>query len=140
MKAIEINVHKLIDYVFIREEQYSDWVTDIILILKKNEKIRVCIDFHDLNTVYPKDEFSLPFTDIMIENTCGFERMSFMDDFSGYNQIKMYSDDKRHTSFQTPLGVFCFKVMPFDLKNVGATYQRALSMIFYDHLQKMVEC
>jgi len=76
-------------------------------VLKNNGKIRVCIDFRDLNTAYPKDEISLPITDIMIDNTCGFERMSFMDSFSGYNQIKMYPDDKKHTSLRAPLGVYC---------------------------------
>jgi len=55
----------------------------------------------------------------MIDNTCDFKRIFFMDDFSGYNQIKMYSDDEKHTSFQTPLGVFCYTVMPFGLKNMA---------------------
>jgi len=78
--------------------------------------------------------------DIMIDNTCGFERMSFMDGFSRYNQIKMYPDDENHTSFRTPLGVFFYTVMPFGLKNAGAIYQRAMSTIFHDHLRKTVEC
>jgi len=60
--------------------------------------------------------------------------MSFMDGFSGYNQIKMYPEDEKHTSFRTPLGVYCYTVMPFGLKNAGATYQRAMNTIFRDHL------
>ena len=76
----------------------------------------------------------------MIDNTCGFERMSFMDGFSGYNQIKMYPDDEKHTSFRTPLGVYCYTVMPFGLKNAGATYQRAMNVIFHEHMCKTVEC
>ena len=76
----------------------------------------------------------------MIDNTCGFERMPFMDGFSGYNQIKMYPVDEKHTSFRTPFGVYCYTVMPFGLKNAGVTYQRAMSIIFCDHLRKMVEC
>jgi len=63
-----------------------------------------------------------------------------MDAFSRYNQIKMYPDDEKHTSFRTPLGVFCYTVIPFGLKNAGAIYQRAMSMIFRDHLRKTVEC
>ena len=63
-----------------------------------------------------------------------------MDGFSGCNQIKMYPGDEKHTSFRTPLGVFCYTVMPFGLKNAGATYQRAMNTIFRDHLWKMVEC
>jgi len=60
----------------------------------------------------------------MIDNTCGFERMFFMDGFSGYNQIKMYPDDEKHTSIRTLLGVFYYTVMLYGLKNAGATYQR----------------
>ena len=130
MEAIEAEVHKLIECCFIREEQHPDWVANIIPVLKKNEMIRVCIDYHDLSAVCPKDEFPLPITDVMIDNTCDFERMSFMDGFSGYNQIKMYSEDDKHTSFQTPLGGYCYTVMPFGLKNTGATYQRAMSKFF----------
>jgi len=60
--------------------------------------------------------------DVMIDNRCGFERMSFMNGFSGYNQIKMYPEDEKNTAFRMPLGVYYYTVMPFSLKNVGATY------------------
>ena len=63
-----------------------------------------------------------------------------MDGYSGYNQIKMYLADENHTSFRTLLGVYCYTVMPFGLKNAGATYQRAMSTIFREHLRKTVEC
>jgi len=106
-----------------------------VSVFKKNDKIRVYIDFRDLNVACPKDKFSLPITDVMIDNTCGFERMSFMDGFSGYNQIKMYMDDKNHTSFRTPLGVFCYTIMPFVLENASR-----MSIIFHDHLRKTVKC
>ena len=89
MEAIQSEVRKLIDSGFIREEQHPDWVANIVPVAKKNGKIRICIDFRDLNEACPKDEFPLPITDVMIDNTCGFERMSFMDGFSGYNQIKI---------------------------------------------------
>jgi len=113
MEAIEAEVHKLNKHGFIREEQYPDWVANIVPVLKKNKKIRIYIDYRDLNAACPKDEFPLPITDVMIENTCDFKRMSFMDGFSGYNQIKMYPEDERQTSFRTLLGVFCYTVMPF---------------------------
>ena len=140
MEAIQLEVKKLIDSDFIRKEQPPDWVANIVPVTKKNGKIWVCIDFRDLNEVCPKVEFPLPITDVMIDNTCGFERMSFMDGFSGYNQIKMYPDDEKHTSFRTPLGVYCYIVMPFGLNNAGVTYQRAMNAIFYEHIRKTVEC
>jgi len=99
MEAIEAELHKLIVCGFIREEQHLDWVTNIITILKKNRKIWFSIHYRDLNAACPKDEFPLPITDVMIDNTCGFERMSFMDCFSGYNQIKMCPGDEKHNSF-----------------------------------------
>ena len=140
MEAIQSEVKKLINSGFIREEQHPDWVANIVPITKKNGKIQICINFHDLNEAYPKDEFPLPITDVMIDNTCGFERMSFMDGFSGYNQIKMDPDDEKHISFRTPLGVYCYTVMPFRLKNAGAIYQRAMNIIFHEHMRKIVEC
>ena len=114
MEAIEAEVQKLIECGFIREEQRPDWVANIVLVLKKNGKIRVSIDFRDLNIAYPKDEFLLPIADVMIDNTCDFGRMSFMDGLSGYNQIKMYPDDENHTSFRTSFSVFCYIVIPLD--------------------------
>ncbi|MFG1569959.1 hypothetical protein ACDT16_13830, partial [Staphylococcus aureus] len=92
MDAIEAEVNKLIACGFIREEQHPDWVANVFPVTKKNGKIRLCVDFRDLNLACPKDDFPLPITDVMIDNTCGFERMSFMDGFSGYNQIKMYPE------------------------------------------------
>jgi len=69
MKSIEDEVQKLIECGFIREEQYPDWVANIVPILKKNRKIRACIDFRDPNIACPKDEFLLPITDVLIDNT-----------------------------------------------------------------------
>jgi len=140
MEAIQSKVKKLIDSGFIKEEQHPDWVANIVPVTKRNGKIRVCIDFCDLNEACPKYEFLLPITDVMIDNMCGFKRMSFMDGFSVYNQIKMYPDDEKYTSFRTSLGVYYYTVMPLRLKNAEATYQRAMNAIFHEHIRKTVEC
>ena len=131
MGVIESEVKKLIDSSFIREEQHPHWVANIVPAPKKNKKIRISIDYHDVNASCLKDEFSLLITDVIIDNTCDFERMSFMNDFSGYNQIKMYPEDEKHASFRMPLGVYCYTLMPFGLKNAGTTYQCAVNVIFY---------
>ena len=73
----------------------------------------------------------------MIDNTCDFERMYFMDGFSGYNQQKMYHDDEKHTSFRKPLGVYYYTVKPFGLKNAGATYQPVMNAIFREHIREL---
>jgi Reverse transcriptase (RNA-dependent DNA polymerase) len=63
-----------------------------------------------------------------------------MDGYAGYNQIKMTSEDEKHTAFCTPIGIYYYKVMPFGLKNAGATYQRTMTKIFDDLIHKIVEC
>src|SRR5256886_11512948 len=83
MDAIEQEVQKLIESGFIRKEQHPDWVSNIVPVTKKNGSIRICIDFRNLNDACPKDEFPLLVIDIMVDNTAGYERMSFMDGFSG---------------------------------------------------------
>ena len=63
-----------------------------------------------------------------------------MDGFSGYNQIKMYPENEKYTSFRTPVGVYCYIATPVVLKNAGATYQLAMNMIFREHIHKTIEC
>ncbi|KAM1658314.1 hypothetical protein ACFXTN_042495 [Malus domestica] len=76
----------------------------------------------------------------MVDATTGHEALSFMDGSSGYNQIRMALEDEKLTAFRTPKGIYCYKVMPFGLKNAEATYQRAMQKIFNDMLHKNVEC
>ncbi|KAM1773936.1 hypothetical protein ACFX12_043370 [Malus domestica] len=87
-----------------------------------------------------EDDFPLPIIEIMVDATTGHEALSFMDGSSGYNQIRMALEDEELTAFRTPKGIYCYKVMPFCLKNAGATYQRAMQKIFNDMLHKNVEC
>ncbi|XP_028549778.1 uncharacterized protein LOC110092989 [Dendrobium catenatum] len=131
---------KLIEAGFIREEKYADWITNIIPMKKKNGQIRICIDFRDLNKACPKDDFPLPISELLVDNTSNYDIFSFMDGSSGYNQIKMAPEDEKHTSFRTPIGIFCYTVMPFGLKNAGATYQRAMTHIFDELIHQKVEC
>ncbi|XP_051145218.1 uncharacterized protein LOC127261085 [Andrographis paniculata] len=137
---IENEVNKLIEVGFIREVKYPQWISNIVPVKKKNGQIRVCVDFRDLNEACPKDDFPLPITELMIDATTGHEALSFMDGSSGYNQIRMAPEDEELTAFRTPKGIYCYKVMPFGLKNAGATYQRAMQKIFDDMLHKNVEC
>ena len=82
----------------------------------------MCVDYTDLNKAYPKDCFPLPRIDQLVDSTSGHAILSFMDAFFGYNQIHMDPKDKVHTSFITHFGTYCFKMMPFGLKNAGATF------------------
>ena len=133
-------MNKLIEARFIREVKYPIWIANIVPVRKKNGQLRVYVDFRDLTDACPKDDFPLPVTELMIDSTTGHEALSFMDCTAGYNQIQMVPKDQEATAFRTQKGIFCYKVMPFGLKNAGATYQSAMQTIFEDMLHKTVEC
>ena len=87
---------------FIEPCIYTSWLSNIVVVRKKNGQIRVCVDFRDVNQACPKDDFPLPITELMVDSTTGHELLTFMDGSSGYNQIKMAEEDKLHTAFRTP--------------------------------------
>ena len=136
---IKEEVGKQYNAGFLRVVNYPEWLANVVPVPKKNGKVRMCIDFRDLNKASPKDDFPLPYIDILIDNTAGHALLSFMDEFSGYNQIKMALEDKEKTSFITPWGTYCYKVMPFGLKNAGATYQHPSTTLLHDLIHKKVE-
>ena len=94
----------------------------------------------DLNDTYPKDEFPLLVTELMIDAIIGRETLSFMDCTVGYEQIQMALADQNATAFLTSKGSFCYKFDAFWLEDVGVTYQREMQKIFKDILHKMIEC
>jgi hypothetical protein len=97
------------------------------------------VEFTDLNKACPKDNFPLPRIDLLVDSTSGHQLLSFMDAFSGYNQIQMVEVDQKKTSFITDRGLYCYKVMPFGLKNAGATYQRLVNKMFEKQMGRNVE-
>ena len=101
--------------------------------------MRVCVDFQDLNKASLKDGFPLPHIDMLVDSTVGHSMFSFMDKFSRYSQILMALEDMEKTSFITEWGTYCYRVMPFGLKNAGATYQRTATTIFHDMMHWDVE-
>lgn len=111
----------------------------MVLVTKPLGDIQICTDFRGLNKAYPKDEFPLPNLDMIDDLILGREILSLMDEFLGYNQIKIVEEDHHKTTFTTPWGTFFYNMMPFGLKNVGATYQRAMTTIFHDLIHKILE-
>jgi hypothetical protein len=98
-----------------------------VIIPKKNTDVRhVCVGYTSLNKHCPKDPFPLPRIYQIIDSMAGCARLSFLDAYSGYNQIKLKKEDEENTAFITPYSVFCYQVMPFGLKNAGTTYQRMM--------------
>jgi hypothetical protein len=99
----------------------------------------MCIDFTDLNKACPKDSFPLPRIDMLIDSTTGHGLLSFMDVFSGYNQIRIHLADQEKTAFITDQGLYCYRVMPFILKNASATFQRLMNKMFQEQIGRNME-
>ena len=99
----------------------------------------MCINFTDLNKACLKDNFPLPRIDQLVDSTAGHKLLTFMDTFLGYNQIKMAKEDQEKTAFITSQGLYCYKVMPFKLKNTGATYQRLINKMFSKQIERNME-
>ena len=131
-EKIKVEVMKQFNAGFLAVTSYPQCVANMVPVLKKYGKVRMCVDYRDLNREVPKDDFPLPHIDVLVDNTTQYKVFSFMDGFSGYNHIKMALEDMEKTTFVKQWGTFCYKVIPFGLKNFGATYQHAMVALFHD--------
>ncbi|XP_072056381.1 uncharacterized protein [Arachis hypogaea] len=134
IKAAKSETKKLLEAGFIRELRFSAWLANVVMVRKSSGRWRMCVDFTDLNKACPKDCYPLPNIDRLVDDTSGFPVLSFMDAYSGYNQILMHPGDEEKTVFVTDQGNYCYKVMPFGLKNAGATYQRLMDKVFKEQI------
>ena len=137
-RAIQAEVQRLKEIKFIREVSYPTWVSNVVMVPKPNGKWRMCVDYTNLNKACPMDSFPLPRIDQLVDST-GYKMLSFLDAYSGYNQIKMHPADQAHTTFVTDKGLYCYEVMPFGLKNAGVTYQRLVNALFEDEIGEAME-
>ncbi|XP_070028942.1 uncharacterized protein [Nicotiana sylvestris] len=147
VKETRISVHlspsekkEYTDFLNEYEEIFA-WSYDDMagLIPKKDGKVRVCVDYRDLNRDSPKDDFPLPNIHILIDNCAKHELQLFVDHFVGYHQIWMDEEDAEKTAFITLWEMYRYKMMLVGLKNVGATYMRAMTTIFHDMIHKEIE-
>lgn len=129
-EAVKEEVARLLESQTIREVKYPTWLSNTVVVKKKNGKWRVCVNFTDLNKACPKDSFPLPKIDQLVDATAGHEQMSFLDAYRGYHQIPLAEEDQKKTAFITPEGTYCYRIMPFGLKNAGVTYQKLVTKIF----------
>ncbi|RVW53505.1 Retrovirus-related Pol polyprotein from transposon 297 [Vitis vinifera] len=136
---VKEEIQKQFSVGFLSVVEYPEWLANVVPIPKKDGKVRVCVDFQDLNKASPKNDFPLPHIDMLVDSTAGHLMLSFMDGFSGYSQVLMAPEDMEKTSFTTEWGTYCYRVMPFGLKNAGATYQRAATTLFHDMMHRDVE-
>ena len=128
-------VRKLQEVEFIRGVYYLDWLANVVMVKKTNGKWRMCVNFTDLNKVCPNDSY--PY--VLVDSTARHQLLSFMDTFSGYNQIKLDEADQEKTSFVTSQCLFCYKVMLFGLKNTGAMYQMLMNKMFAHQIGRNVQ-
>ncbi|KAI5351271.1 hypothetical protein L3X38_004162 [Prunus dulcis] len=123
---VKEEIERLLKAGFIRPARYVKWLANIILVLKKVTKaVRVYVDYRKLNEASPKDEYPMPMADMLIDGAAHNKILSFMDGNSGYNQIMVAERGIHKTAFRCPgaVGAYEYIVMPFGLKNAGATYQ-----------------
>ncbi|RDX96123.1 hypothetical protein CR513_21252, partial [Mucuna pruriens] len=138
-KSIKEEVGKLLAAGFVREVQYPTWLANVVMVKKANGRWRMCTDYTALNKACPKDPYPLPNINQLVDEVSEHALLSFMDAYSGYNQIRMHPADEEKTAFIIEAGAFCYKVMPFGLKNVGATYKRLMDKVFKEIIGKDME-
>jgi len=141
LSKIKEGIENLLKSKFIRTASDVDWLANIVPVKKKNGTIRVCIDFRDLNHATPKDEYPMLGAEMLVDLAAGFEYLSMLDGYSGYNQIFIVEEDASKTAFRCPGALGCYEwlVMPFGLKNASATYQRAMNSMFHDFIEKFMQ-
>jgi hypothetical protein len=136
---IREEVRKLLHAGFIEEVHHPVWLANPVIVPKANRKLRMCIDYTSLNKACPKDPYPLPRIDQIVDSTSGCDLLSFLDAYSGFHQIRMSREDRKHTAFVTVDGLYCYVVMPYDLKNALPTFVRAMSKTFGDLIRDKVE-
>lgn len=102
MSKIKARIKRLLKNRFTRLARYVEWLANIVVVIKKNDTLRICIDFRYLNTVTPKDEYLMPVAEMLVDSATGFEHLSLLDGYSGYNQIFIAEEDVSKMVFRCP--------------------------------------
>src|SRR3954469_12371224 len=125
-QKIKEEVEKQFNVGFLKVVSYPPWITNIVPVPKKDGKVRMCVDYRDLNRASPKDDFLLPHIDMLVDSTTKFNAFLCTDGFFGYNQIMMAHEDMEKIAFITPWGTFYYRIM-LCLKNAREIYQMAIT-------------
>lgn len=136
---VKEEMKKLLDTGFIYPISYSEWVSPLVTISKKNGKWIIFFYYRELKKATKKDYFPLPFIDQVLDGLAGKKLFSVLDGFSGYNQIQISHKDQDKTTFTCPWGTFSYKVLPFGLCNSPSVFQRAVLSIFSYLVHDIVE-
>ena len=128
----------MVDASIIAPIMYSSWMSNLVVVWKKNGDIQLCVDFCNLNQLSLKDNYPLPNMEHLLQRVTGAGMMSMLDGFSGYNQVLLKREDQLKTAFTTPWGTFMYLRMSFGLMNTGATFQREMDFSFRDLIQTII--
>jgi hypothetical protein len=128
--VVKEELQKLLDVDFIYPISDSRWVSPLVIVPKKNGKWWICVDYREINKSTEKDQFTLPFIDQVLDTLAVKQFFSFLDGFSGYNQIQIAPEDQDKTTFTCPRGTFAYRLFPFGLCNAPSTFKRANLSIF----------
>ena len=126
---IREEVRKLLRAGFIEEVHHPEWLANPVVVPKANGKLRMCIDYTSLNKACPRDPYPLPRIDQIVDSTSWCDLLSFLDAYSGFQQIQMSREDRKHTTFVTLDGLYCYIVMPYGLRNALPTFVRAMNKL-----------
>jgi ribonuclease HI len=137
-KGARNEVKRLLSAGVIREVTYPECLANTVMVKKANGKLRMCIDFTDLNKACPKDEFPLPRIDSLVDAAASSELMSLLNCYSGYHRIWMKKEDEPKTSFITPSGTYCYLWMPEGLKNAGGSFSRMTTKVLHSQIGRNV--
>ncbi|KAL2228768.1 UNVERIFIED_CONTAM: Retrovirus-related Pol polyprotein from transposon, partial [Sesamum indicum] len=138
-KIIKAEVKKLLRAGFVMEIHYTTWLSNFVIIPKARGKWRKCTDFMDLNKTCLKDPYPLLRINLLVDSTAECALFSMKDAYQGYHQIFMPKEDREKMAFVTEKGIYCYNVIPFGLKNAGATYQRLVNKMFKDQIGTTME-
>jgi len=138
-QATKDEIDKLLSANFIKEAKYATWLANVVMVKKVNDKWRMCTDYTNLNKACLKDAYPLPSIDRLVDGVAEHRILSFLDAYSGHNQIKMHPRDKEKTAFMTEDVNYYYEVLPFGFKNAGATYQRLMDKVFHGLIGRNVE-
>ena len=123
-------LNKMLDAKIIFWVRYTHWVANLMPIRKKDGDIRLCIDFKNLNRASQKDNYPIPSMEHILQCISGFEMLSLLDGFLGYNQVLVSNGDQLKTNFNIKWGTYAYRKMPFALINAGTTFQRTMDITF----------
>ncbi len=132
-------VDKLLTTRFIEYVKEVTCLSPIIVVPKRNGKLRICIDFRKLNVATQKDPYPLLVIDEMLNTLTRYEAYSFLDGYLGYHKISIVPQDKYKIAFVINQGAFIWKVMSFGVKNGTPTYQRAMTKTFNEYLDNFMK-